>query len=119
MHKPGSIVGQIYRSLCRAITDGFLKPGQLLKETELQDYFEVSKAPIREAIRLLEADRLVVVNAYRSKYVRKITRDDLLEIILVMACLEGCAARLTAGEINQEQIDAFRKINEDMKKAGK
>lgn len=117
MEKPGSIVAQIYRSMGRAITEGSLKPGEILKEKELVDYFGVSKAPIREAIRMLEADRLVMVDAYRKKYVRKIRRADLLEVIPVMASLEGCAARITAAKINQEQIDDLRKINEDMKKA--
>jgi DNA-binding GntR family transcriptional regulator len=115
--KPGSLVEQIYRNLCEAIMNGALPPGQLLKEQELQKNFNVSRAPIREVIRLLEADRLVVVSAYKKKYVRQITRGDLEEIIPVLACLEGCAARLAAGKFYPEQIKAFRSLNDDMKKA--
>lgn len=47
------------------------------------------RAPIREAIRLLEADRMVIINVYKEKYVRRITCEDLLETIPVLARLGG------------------------------
>lgn len=99
VYQPGSIVEQLYSLLCMEIMDGSLKPGQALLEKDLQQRFGTSRAPIREAIRLLAADRLVVVNAYKKKYVRKITREDLREVIPVLACLEGCAARLTVEKL--------------------
>ena len=109
LQKPESLVGQIYRNLSQAIMDGSLKPGLPLKEQELQRNLGVSRAPIREAIRLLQADRLVVVSTYKEKYVRRITRDDLLDVIPVLACLEGCAARLAAQRMGSAQIEAFLK----------
>lgn len=84
VYQPGSIVEQLYSLLCMEIMDGSLKPGQALLEKDLQQRFGTSRAPIREAIRLLAADRLVVVNAYKKKYVRKITREDLREVIPVL-----------------------------------
>lgn len=117
LQKPESLVGQIYRNLSQAIMDGSLKPGLPLKEQELQRNLGVSRAPIREAIRLLQADRLVVVSTYKEKYVRRITRDDLLDVIPVLACLEGCAARLAVQRMGSAQIEAFLKIDEKMAKA--
>lgn len=64
--KPKSMVDQIYDSIARAITTGDLEPGTRLVEQVLQNDFGVSRAPIREAIRLLEADGLVVVDAYKK-----------------------------------------------------
>jgi len=63
--KPRSMVDQIHHSMRNAIAKGTLNPGQVLKEKELQGWFGVSRAPIREAIRLLEAERLVEVDAYK------------------------------------------------------
>ncbi|MBI5605084.1 MAG: GntR family transcriptional regulator [Deltaproteobacteria bacterium] len=115
--KPGSIVEQIYKALCEGIMDGSLAPGQSLREQELQEHFGVSRAPIREAIRLLEADRLVVVSAYKNKHVRKITREDLLETIPVLARLEGGAAFLTLPRIGPAQLEEFQQINEELKRS--
>ena len=115
--KPGSVVEQVYRTICDAIIDGSLAPGQPLKEQELQKHFGVSQAPIREAIRLLEADRLVVVSAYKGKHVRKITREDLLEIIPVLARMEGCAAYLAAKCSNSKKTNSLQKINDDLELA--
>lgn len=111
------MVEQVYRTICDAIMDGSLTPGQPLKEQELQQHFGLSRAPIREAIRLLEADRLVVVNVYKRKYVRKITREDLVEVIPVLARLEGCAACLAVKRGDLGEADNLREINENLKKA--
>lgn len=115
--RPNSLVNQIYKTLGRAIANGSIAPGQGLKETELQQHFDVSRAPIREAIRLLEADRLVVADAYKKKHVRLIMYNDLLEVIPVLACIEGCAARLAVLQINSDDIKAFEEINDEMKQA--
>ena len=117
IYQPGSIVDQLYSILCQEIMDGTLAPGHFLKEEELKNRFGTSRAPIREAVRLLAADRLVVINAYKKKYVRKITREDLLEVIPVLASLEGCAAKLTADRMEPEGLDKLIGINQELKGA--
>ena len=113
--KPTSIVEQIYRSLAKAIQDAELKPGTPLTEVELQEWFGVSRAPIREAIRLLESDGLIVVNAFKKKYVRKLTSEELEEIYVVLSCLEGFAASLATSRITSEQLDRLEQNIEEMK----
>ncbi|MFH2127786.1 MAG: GntR family transcriptional regulator [Pseudomonadota bacterium] len=117
VYQPGSIVDQLYSVLCQEIMDGTLAPGQFLKEQELKERFGTSRAPIREAVRLLAADRLVVINAYKKKYVRKITREDLLEVIPVLASLEGCAAKITAGKTTPQTIGKLIEVNDELKSA--
>ena len=51
---------------------------------------------------------MVVVSAYKEKYVRRITRDDLLETIPVLARLEGCAAFLTVKKLDAEQLQGHQ-----------
>ncbi len=65
--KPTSIVDQIHKALSRAILNQELKPGDPITEAELQEGFGVSRAPIREAIRMLESEGLVVVNAFKNQ----------------------------------------------------
>ena len=113
--KPQSLVDQIYRTLSRAIINAEIMPGQMLTETDLQASFSVSRGPIREAIRLLEADGLVVGDSYKKKYVRRITLGDIEKIVPVMACLEGLAGKLAVGFLTDEKIEQMVKINEKMK----
>jgi len=115
--KPKSLVDQIYLSLSEAISRGALEPGHILAEQELEKNFGVSRAPIREAIRLLEADGLVVVTAYKKKCVRQLTRSDLTDNIPVLASLESLAARLAASEITPEKITELQEFNEQIEGA--
>lgn len=112
--KPKSMVDQIYLSISKAITTGVLEPGCRLVEQDLQKDFGVSRAPIREAIRLLEADGLVVVDAYTKKYVRNLTREDLTDNIPVLACLESLAAKLAAAKITPARIEELEAINREI-----
>jgi DNA-binding GntR family transcriptional regulator len=113
--KPSSVVEQIHRSLSEAILNHELKPGTALTEAQLQEWFGVSRAPIREAIRLLESEGLVVVNAFKKKYVRKYSKEEMREMYSVLGCLEGFAANLATSRITNEQIDFLEKNLEQMK----
>lgn len=115
--KPQSVVNQIYKDLGRAIAKGELPPGMPLKEAELQDWFGVSRAPIREAIRMLQADDLVIIDEFKKKYVRQITRSYLEDLIPVIERLEGYGAGLAARKITDNEIDELKNINESMRVA--
>ena len=113
--KPFSIVEQIHKSLSDAILNQELQPGTPLTEIELQQWFGVSRAPIREAIRLLESEGLVVVNAFKKKYVRKLTHEELQEIYTVLGCLEGFAAGIAVSRLTAEQLGKLGENIEKMK----
>ena len=115
--KPLSLVNQIYKSLGRAIAKGHLRTGQHLKEADLQKAFGVSRAPIREALRMLESDDLVVADAYKKKYVRPITRKYIEDLIPVMAALESLAAAIAANKLTDAHVASLRQLNNDMLEA--
>lgn len=73
-----------------AILDGTLRPGDRLVETDLAERFAVSRGPVREAIRLLAPEGLVVLRRNRGAVVASPTFDDVLEVY---------AARLTLGTL--------------------
>ncbi len=115
--RPKSMVGQLTHDLSEAIVKGTLSPGRRITESELENWFGVSRAPIREALRLLQGDGLIEVDDYKRKYVRRITKKNLAEVFPIIACLEGLAARLAAPVINGDQIRTLIDLNERMRHA--
>lgn len=86
------------------ILSGEYPPGTRIKEHHLATELGVSQAPIREAIRDLEAMRFVESQPYRGARVREVSRDELAEIYPVRAALEevagrAAAVRMTAGQL--------------------
>lgn len=103
------------------IRDGIIsrefKPGQHLKEEELAVYCEVSRTPIRDALRRLEADEYVVRHDNQRVFVAEWTDDDNTDLFELRAMLEGFAAGRAAGKITPDQIDQMRQHNETIANA--
>jgi DNA-binding GntR family transcriptional regulator len=78
------------------ITDGSLAPGQRLIETALAQEFNVSRIPVREALRSLESEGLVTMVPRRGIVVTELTREDVEHVYDVRAVLEPLAFRLAA-----------------------
>jgi DNA-binding GntR family transcriptional regulator len=78
------------------IISGRLEPGQRLYEQELAARMDISRTPIREAIRQLEREGLLTVRPNRETVVTTLTPSDIREVYVMRAALEGMAARLAA-----------------------
>ncbi len=91
------------------IVRGVLAPGAALDETTLARRFEVSRTPVREAIRLLVASGLVEVRAHRAAVVARPSADQLAGMFEVMAELEA----LCAGFAAERMTSAERRMLED------
>ncbi len=94
-----------------AIRSGELKAGERIVETLLAKKLNVSRGPLREALRSLEANRLVFTVRGKGTYVAEVSREDLIRMVGVRAVLEGFAARLVAARCAHEpdviaQLDA-------------
>ena len=72
-----------------AIYDGQFKDGEELNQVELASYFKVSRVPIREALRQLQAENLVRSIAHRRAVVIGLDLEEMLELIEIRAVLEG------------------------------
>ncbi|MGC9468514.1 MAG: GntR family transcriptional regulator [Anaerolineae bacterium] len=77
-----------------AIVQGELKPGQHLKENELAELMSVSRSPIREALRQLEQEGLVVSVPNQGSTVREFNEQDIREIFTIRASLETLASEI-------------------------
>jgi DNA-binding GntR family transcriptional regulator len=98
-----SAADRVREVLQRKILAGELAPGARLREMEIARELHTSQAPVREALRELEARELVYTESYKGTYVRETTQRDMLEAYLVRASLEELsgeeAARHLAGNI--------------------
>ncbi|MEM1428112.1 MAG: GntR family transcriptional regulator [Pseudomonadota bacterium] len=84
---------QVADRLRAAILSGRLRPGAGLVETALADQMNVSRAPIREAIQILENDGLVETIAYKGKRVKPLTAREVAETYSLREVFEVMAAR--------------------------
>lgn len=85
-----------------AMRAGVLAPGERIVEATLAKKLGVSRGPLREALKGLEADRLVERRANRGMFVAEVNLDRALQMIVMRAMLEGLAARLVAARITPE-----------------
>jgi DNA-binding GntR family transcriptional regulator len=101
-----------YTLILEAIDSGTYRPGDRLVESELADRFGVSRTPIREALQRLETQSLLTRDG-RSLIVASLDHNQLSELYVVRAELEGLAARLAARHATQEEVRVLRDMVEE------
>ncbi len=106
----GGLRHEISDILREAIWNGLLKPGQRLNEQWLSGEMGVSRPPLREAIRVLEQEGLVVSIPRRGTFVRSLTGHDIFEIYAVRCALEGMAAELLMEHASARELDDLEKM---------
>lgn len=102
----------VFNTLRQAILRGELKPGERLMEIQLANKLGVSRTPIREAIRKLELEGLVLMIPRRGAEVAEITEQNLRDVLEVREALEELSVKLACEHATQAQI-------EEMKQAAK
>ena len=115
---PGTLQGETtYERLCDEIRSGKLPPGSRLRETEIAARLAVSRTPVREAIRRLEAEGLVDHLPRSGAVVRKLDYPELMELYEMRTVLEGTAARLAARAASPVELEELVAINDEMRAA--
>ena len=92
----GRPTDDVYSSLKDDIERGVLTPGEHLVEDTIGNQFNVSRTPIRNAIKRLQADGLVTIEPRRGAFVASWTNDDAAEVMSIRSMLEPHAAALAA-----------------------
>lgn len=100
-----------------AILAGDLAPGTRLKQEQLAADMGVSRIPVREALRVLEAEGLVETRPGRGSTVVELTKNEAADVLIVRATLEGLAARLAAQRVTADVITHLREAVEEGKRA--
>lgn len=99
---------QVEQRLRQAIISGRFRPGERLIERELRTLLGVSRTSLREALRQLEGDGLVVNIPHKGLVVSTMTREEAEEIYQVRAAVEGLAGRLFTERATDEQQAALQ-----------
>lgn len=107
-----------YRQLLAEIRDGALGPGARLRETEIAQRLGISRTPVREALRQLEADGLVSHAARQGAIIRTLDHAEVVELYEMRAVLEGTAARLAARVALPVELAELRDLNAALGEAG-
>lgn len=96
-----------YSSIRAWIVEGRLRPGERLIEAKIAAELKLSRTPVREAVRMLAADGLVVTERNRGAVVRSLDRDDVLDLYELRARLESYASELAASRASADDIAAI------------
>lgn len=101
----------VFITLREAILQGKLEPGERLMEIALANQLGVSRTPIREAIRKLEIEGLVINAPRRGAVVAEITLKDLRDVLEVRRNLENLAVKLACEKANEQDIRELKELH--------
>ena len=99
-----------YQKLRQAIQSGELKPGQRVMEVEIAEWLDISRTPVREALRRLESDGILEMEPRNGLVVGSISRQATLELYVMREVLEGTAARLCARNASDIELLELREL---------
>ena len=106
----------VFNTLRQAILRGELKPGERLMEIQLANKLGVSRTPIREAIRKLELEGLVLMIPRRGAEVAEITEKSLRDVLEVRRSLEALSVQLACERITADQIEELKVAAKEFEK---
>lgn len=105
-----SLAEFVRERLREAIETGEYSPGDRIRESDIAERLEVSRTPVREALRQLDADGLLVFEPWRGVIVAELGAQKIVELYKVRASLEGLAASLAAQHMDGSEIAVLERI---------
>ena len=112
MNTPDMSQGEAaYARLLEAIRTGAFVPGDRLRETDVAARLDLSRTPVREALRRLEADGIVEHRPRLGAIIRRLSHGELVELYEMRSVLERTAAGMAAKHASAPEIAALRDLN--------
>lgn len=105
---------EVATRLRQRIIEGELAPGAKLNERELSERLQVSRTPLREAVKMLAAEGLVELLPNRGAVVAQMSEQDVIHTFEVIAGLEGMAGELAAQRIQDAELAEIRALHFEM-----
>jgi DNA-binding GntR family transcriptional regulator len=109
---PTSKTAYVLERLRREIAIGAIRPGEPLRQADLARRFGVSPTPVREALRLLEAEGTISYSPHRGASVTELSPDHVRDLYLLRASVEGLATRLAVERIDEETLKEISELHE-------
>lgn len=106
----GSLRKKVFLRIEEDIINGKYKTGEKITESQLSKDLEVSRTPVREAIRQLELEGLIETIPNKGIVVTGVTKEDIEDIYDIRVLIEGLAAKKAAIRINNEEIERLKEI---------
>lgn len=119
LRKPDSLRSQVENFLREAIMNGRFKPGERLVERELCEMLDVSRPSLREALRKLEAEKLIKTVLHRGPVVAAISAKEASDLYAIRALMESYAVHEFARLASDAAIEQLGKAVKDLHAAGK
>lgn len=108
---------EAYTYILERIRRGEYEPGDRLKAEDIASRLGMSRMPIREALRRLSAEGLLIMRPNRGATVRALTLDDIQEIFEMRSVLEGLAVRLAVPRVNERSVETLQELLERMERS--
>lgn len=96
------------------VASGEIKPGELIKQTVLAKRYGVSATPVREALRLLEADGVVSYSEHKGASVREMTPNTARDLYRLRAAVESTAADMAVERMTPAGLEQIRKAHSEL-----
>jgi DNA-binding GntR family transcriptional regulator len=116
MSRPDTLRGHVEGFLREAIMNGRFAPGERLVERELCEMLQVSRPPLREALRKLEAEKLIIMVPHRGPIVASLDIGEARQLYALRGLLEGFAAHEFARLASDKEITALEKAVKNLHK---
>lgn len=104
---------KVYETVKDWIIEGQFQPGEKVSDIEIADYFKVSRTPVREALQLLEAQKLVKSYPGKATLVTELETDNIEKWYQPMATLQQLAVTLAVEKIKPEHIHRLRQLADE------
>jgi DNA-binding GntR family transcriptional regulator len=112
--QPLSKTAYVLQRLRREIASGEVGPGQQIRQAEIAERYGVSPTPVREALRLLEADGAIQYTPHRGATVTELSAQELDDLYLIRTAIETQLARLAGDRATPEDAAAIRELHKDL-----
>ncbi len=110
--------GVAFAKLMQAIETGLYQPGDRLREVEIAERLSLSRTPIREALRRLEAEKIVEHRPRVGAVIRRLEQTEVVELYEMRLVLERTAAEMAAKHSVEAEVDALAALNTDIAESG-
>ncbi len=111
-----SLHEEVASQIRQMIRDGLLRRGQKIDEIYLGESMGVSRTPVRESLRILQAEGLVELIPHKGSYVSRPQPDEIRDMFEVMGLLEGTCAKLAAQKMNQKDFKRIEALHGELER---